>query len=84
LVSGLADLCEAFLTLRVDLHAIRCPTLVVCAANDVLKPLRFSREIADGIAGAELVVIEDAGHAVVMEKPDAVNRELLRFLSPRV
>ncbi|MEA2337632.1 MAG: hypothetical protein QOE82_1639 [Thermoanaerobaculia bacterium] len=77
---SLADLCEAFVTLDVDLSAIRCPTLVVCAANDVLKPLPFSREIAEGIAGAKLVVIEDAGHAVVIEKPDAVNGELLRFL----
>jgi pimeloyl-ACP methyl ester carboxylesterase len=76
-----ADLCEAFAGLDADLAAIRCPTLVVAGADDTLKPPRFSRELADGIAGAELVVIEDAGHAVVVEKPDAVNEALLRFLA---
>jgi 3-oxoadipate enol-lactonase len=78
---ALADLCEAFNTLDVDLAAIRCPTLVVCGSEDALKPPRFSREIAAGIEGAELVIIEGAGHAVVIEKPDAVNEVLLRFLA---
>ena len=78
---GLADLCDAFLRLDVDLGAIRCPTLVLAAAGDLLKPLRFSREIADGIANAQLAIIEDAGHAVVIEKPDAVNSLLFQFLT---
>ena len=75
-----ADLCDAFAGLDADLAAIRCPTLVVCGADDTLKPPRCSREIADGIAGAELVTIENAGHAVVVEKPDELNEALLRFL----
>jgi 3-oxoadipate enol-lactonase len=81
--NSLADLCEAFLTLDVNLSAIRCPTLVIAGEHDALKPVRFSREIAEGIENAELVVIKDAGHAVVIEKPDAVNSELLRFLLRR-
>ncbi|HEV7922826.1 MAG TPA: alpha/beta fold hydrolase [Thermoanaerobaculia bacterium] len=75
-----ADLCEAFAALDADLAAIRCPTLVVCGSGDTLKPPHRSREIAEGIAGAQLVIIEDAGHAVVVEKPEAVNEALLRFL----
>jgi 3-oxoadipate enol-lactonase len=77
---ALADLCEAFITLNVDLAAIRCPTLVIAAERDVLKPLHCSREIADGIAGARLEVIEGAGHAVVIEGADAVNARVLGFL----
>lgn len=76
-----ADLCEAFTTLDVRLDAIRCPALVLCGADDVLKPLRFSREIAEGIAGARLEVIEGAGHAVVIEQADRVNAALLGFLA---
>jgi 3-oxoadipate enol-lactonase len=78
---ALAVLCEAFVTLQVDLSAIRCPTLVIAAELDVLKPLPFSREIADGIAGAKLKVIEGAGHAVVIEQPDALSDAVLDFLA---
>jgi len=77
---ALADLCDAFVTLDVDLAAIRCPTLVVAAEHDALKPLAFSREIAAGIAGARLQVIEGAGHAVVIERPDEVSAAVLEFL----
>ena len=80
---ALADLCDAFTTLHVDLGAIRCPTLVMVGRDDALKPLRYSRDIAAGIAGAQLHVIEDAGHAVIIEKPDEVNAALLRFLGCR-
>ena len=77
---ALADLCEAFVTLDVHLGRIQCPTLVICGENDTLKPVRASREIADGIHDSELVVIHGAGHAVVIEKPDEVNAALLHFL----
>ena len=68
------------MSLDVRLDAIRCPTLVISAGEDRLKPPPRSREIAEGIAGAELVVIKGAGHAVVLENPEAVNHALLRFL----
>jgi 3-oxoadipate enol-lactonase len=76
-----ADLCEAFMTLDVPLERIQCPTLVLCGADDVLKPPHFSREIADGIAGARLQIIENAGHAMVIERADAVNQAVLDFLA---
>ena len=81
--SALAGLCEAFTTLDVDLAAIRCPTLVLCGREDALKPPSYSREIAEGIAGTQLEIIEDAGHAVIIEKPDEVNAALIAFLRGR-
>lgn len=80
--SGLAELVEAFnrLDVTAELHAIRCPTLVVAAELDTLKPVEVSRRIADAIPGAELVVLEGAGHAVVVEQPARISAELLRFL----
>jgi 3-oxoadipate enol-lactonase len=79
---GLAELVEAFETLGVTarLPEVRCPTLVVAAELDLLKPLADSRRIADAIPGAELVVVEGAGHAVVVEQPARISAELLRFL----
>jgi 3-oxoadipate enol-lactonase len=79
---ALADLCRAFehLNLTARLREVRCPTLVIAGSEDALKPVAASRLIANSIHGAELVVIEGAGHAVVIEQPGAVNAALLAFL----
>ncbi|QJD99459.1 alpha/beta hydrolase [Massilia forsythiae] len=51
------------------LGGIRCPTLVVAAAQDGLRSLEESREMQEHIAGAELAVIEDSGHMIPIEAP---------------
>jgi pimeloyl-ACP methyl ester carboxylesterase len=65
---------------RPSLAAIRCPALVLCGRYDSATPLPLSEEIASGIAGARLEVIEDCGHLSTMERPDDVNRALTRWL----
>jgi pimeloyl-ACP methyl ester carboxylesterase len=79
---GYAALCDAFsgLDITSELHRIRCRTLVVAAELDTLKPVACSRTIADRIPGARLEIVEGAGHAVVIEKPEVVNMLLLGFL----
>jgi pimeloyl-ACP methyl ester carboxylesterase len=63
------------------LAAIRCPTLVSVADQDVLVPPRFSRELAARIPGAELVVIPGSGHVALWEHPDAFTGVCLAFLA---
>lgn len=63
------------------LPAIRCPTLVSVAEQDGLVPPRFSRELADRIPGAELVVIPRGGHVCLWEHADAFNDLCLGFLA---
>ena len=49
-------------------------------------PLAFSEEIAAGIKGSELIVVEECGHLVTMEKPEETNAILRKWLtdsSPR-
>jgi 3-oxoadipate enol-lactonase len=77
-----SQLIEAFRGLDVteELHKIDAPTLVIAAGNDRLKPLPYSRLIAERIPHAKLVVIEGAGHAVFLERADEVNAALLEFL----
>ena len=79
---ALAHLIDAFraLDITADLERIECPTLVMVGENDALKPPRYSRLIAERIAGCELLVIPGAGHAVIFEQPSAVNRAVLAFL----
>ena len=66
---------------RERLGAIRCPTLVSVAEDDVLVPPRFSRELAGAIPGAELRTIAGAGHVYFWETPDEFNAKCLEFLS---
>ena len=63
------------------LAAIRCPTLVLCGRQDQLTPLDRHEEMAAGISGARLEVLEDCGHMSTMEKPEQVNRALRRWLA---
>ncbi|MDE1900521.1 MAG: alpha/beta fold hydrolase [Alphaproteobacteria bacterium] len=57
---------------RAFLKDIRCPTLVVAGAQDALTPPELLREIAGGIAGARLEIIDHCGHLSPLEQPDAV------------
>jgi len=61
------------------LGEISAPALVVAGWEDLLVPVRFSQELAAGIPGAELVVLE-GGHALFAEFHEAFDRAVLEFL----
>ncbi|WP_269713905.1 alpha/beta fold hydrolase [Caulobacter sp. NIBR2454] len=63
------------------LGEIACPTLVVAAGQDQLRTLDEARELADGIAGATLKVIEGSGHMIPMEAPDALSAVLSEWFA---
>ncbi len=63
------------------LGEIRCPTLVIVGDEDLPLPIQKSQRIADGIGGAELVVVPRAGHLSAVEQPQAVNVALTGFLA---
>ena len=65
---------------RPRLAAIRCPTLVLCGRQDGLTPLEVHQEMAKGIQGSALVVIEDCGHFSPLERPRAVSAVLRYWL----
>jgi pimeloyl-ACP methyl ester carboxylesterase len=54
------------------LSDIHCPTLVVAAAEDRLRSAEEARELADGIPGAHLVTVANAGHLIPLEQPQAL------------
>jgi pimeloyl-ACP methyl ester carboxylesterase len=66
---------------RASLAAIQVPTLVLCGDADALTPPALAAEIADGIPGARLTLIEGAGHLAPLEHPEAVNRAMLDWLN---
>jgi pimeloyl-ACP methyl ester carboxylesterase len=65
---------------RPHLGRIGVPTLVVAGRDDQLMPLEWLEELARGIPGARLEVIEGSGHMSSLEKPDEVARLLRRWL----
>jgi pimeloyl-ACP methyl ester carboxylesterase len=66
---------------RPQLASIDVPTLVLTGAEDALITLEMHREQAEGIRGAELVVVPDCGHLATIEQPAAVNAALRRWLA---
>jgi len=81
---GLALLLDSTISfnMRADLERIRCPTLVLAAGLDGFVPFARARGFAEAIPGAQLEVIEGAGHAVVVERPEWIARRCMTFLDP--
>lgn len=73
---------RAILNWDVEQHlgAITCPVLVIASDQDYM-PLEEKRAYTAQIPNAKLVVIEDARHAVTVEKPEPFNAILREFLA---
>ena len=65
---------------RPDLPKIKCPTIVVCGRDDAATPLCLSEEIAKAIPGSKLIVIDQCGHLITLEKPQETNAILRKWL----
>jgi len=60
--------------------SLQVPALIICGTDDVLTPPKYSSYLNKEIKGSRLVLIEDAGHMVMMEKPMDVNRAIGEFV----
>jgi pimeloyl-ACP methyl ester carboxylesterase len=60
---------------------IRCPTYVMVGEHDTVIPVRYSQELIRLIPGARLVVLENVGHAALLEDSEQVNRRLAECLA---
>ncbi len=63
------------------LPTIQVPTLVVVGQDDKPQPVFRAQQIADGIPGAELAIIPNAGHLSTVDNPAAVNNVMQRFFA---
>jgi len=71
--------CDAFDVMD-RLGEIGCPTLAICGTADRLTPPKYSTYLRDNIPAAQLVLIEGAGHMVMLEQPEAVSRAIADFI----
>ena len=79
---GYAEACDALrgFDLTARLGEVRAPTLVIAGAQDVSTPPERGEQLADGIAGAELRVL-DAGHLANVEQAADFTAALVGFLA---
>jgi pimeloyl-ACP methyl ester carboxylesterase len=66
---------------RPVLKTISCPTLVACGRDDAWSPPAQHEDMAAQIPGAELVVVDDCGHFLPMEQPEAFNRAIRAWMA---
>lgn len=67
------------------LHAFeQVPTVIVCGTDDLLTSIGHSRKMATRIRGAQLVEVPGAGHMVILESHQQVNRALDRLVEEAV
>lgn len=76
LIARLADF-----DIRDDLPQIAAPTLIVGGDRDPIIPLAHTREIAERIPHAELVVLPNCGHMFFAEATEAYQRLLVDWMT---
>jgi proline-specific peptidase len=74
---------EVFTTfdLRPELGRITAPTLVLTGEDDFICGPVCAQELADGVAGAQLVLLPDCGHFVFVEQPERFAAAVHGFLA---
>jgi pimeloyl-ACP methyl ester carboxylesterase len=59
---------------------VRCPTLILGGADDLLVPPASVQALATAIRSARAVVVPQAGHMIMLEQPERYFAELDQFL----
>jgi pimeloyl-ACP methyl ester carboxylesterase len=62
------------------LPIISAPTLLVWGRHDPMTPLPQGEYMAQQVAGARLLVFDDAAHMPMVDRPARFNQEVLQFL----
>jgi 3-oxoadipate enol-lactonase len=63
-----------------DLAGISVPTLIIAGREDGVRKPEDAEFIAERIPNSELIVIDDAGHLMNMERPEIFSRVMLELL----
>lgn len=63
------------------LPEIHIPVLLIWGNNDHITPLAVARQFHDNLPNSKLIMLNECGHAPMMEKPDEFNEALEVFVS---
>lgn len=75
--------CDAF-DIRERIAQISAPTLILCGCDDKMTPPKYSEFLAQHIPSAQLVILENAGHMVMLEQPDQFDAALRKWILLRL
>lgn len=65
-----------------DVNSIReVPALIIHGRDDGILPLECGHHLAEQLPTSTFVVVDQASHLVMLEQPEKVGEEILRFLS---
>jgi pimeloyl-ACP methyl ester carboxylesterase len=64
-----------------ELEQIRLPALIIVGREDIMTPVKYSEYLNRKIAGSRMVILDNAGHAVMHQAPEPFNRALKDFVS---
>ena len=71
--------CDRFDRLE-QVSQITLPTLIICGTVDRLTPAKYSRYLEQLLPQGEMVEVEEAGHMVMLEAPNVLNRAVTLFM----
>jgi pimeloyl-ACP methyl ester carboxylesterase len=63
------------------LHRVAVPALVVWGRQDALVPVGYAAEFGSRIAGSQVEIIDDCGHVIEADQPEAAWTVLSKFLA---
>ncbi len=64
----------------VNVPKIKTPTLIIVGEEDKVTPVEESRKLNEMIENSKLVIIKNAGHMVLYEKPRELCKHILEFI----
>lgn len=62
-----------------QLKTIKNPVLVIAGSNDVIKE-EHTKLINSSLSNSQLLIVPDASHYIPFEKPDILNKSIIKFL----
>jgi pimeloyl-ACP methyl ester carboxylesterase len=72
--------CHAYANGLAAAAAVTAPTLIVAGERDLMTPVRGARALAAAVGGARLVVLPEAGHMLMAERPNELVAEIRQHL----
>ncbi|HVN97393.1 MAG TPA: alpha/beta hydrolase [Syntrophorhabdaceae bacterium] len=74
--------CDRF-NIMDSVNSLKTPALILCGTYDSLTPPKYSHYLHQAIEGSHLVLVEGAGHLVMIEEPQQVNQAIEEFVKSR-
>ncbi|WP_420474155.1 alpha/beta fold hydrolase [Noviherbaspirillum sp. ST9] len=72
--------CNSYANGEAAAKSISCPTLLLLGARDMMTPPKATATLSKAINGAKVVQIDNCGHNLMAEQPDAVLENLFGFM----